>query len=81
MLRKSEKTADETAKKFINMPVYIKRFLTKRSFIISELLQEDGDEAFLTGISTLMLKLGPNLIGKGRKRFLDRLSSKGIGGG
>jgi hypothetical protein len=80
MIRKSEKTADKTADKFINMPVHIKKFLAKRSFIMSELLQENGDNAFLTGLSTLMLKLGPGLIGKGRKRFLDRLSSKGIGG-
>jgi hypothetical protein len=80
MLRKSEKTADKTAEKFINMPFYIKKFLAKRSFIMSELLQESGDNAFLSGLSTLMLKLGPNLIGNGRKRFLDRLSSKGIGG-
>jgi len=80
MLGKSEKTADKTAEKFINMPFYIKKFLAKRSFIMSELLQENGDNAFLTGLSTLLLKLGPSLIGKGRKRFLDRLSSKGIGG-
>ena len=80
MLRKSEKTADKTAEKFVNMPFYIKKFLAKRSFIMSELLQENGDNEYLTGLSTLMLKLGPNLIGKGRKRFLDRLSSKGIGG-
>jgi hypothetical protein len=80
MLRKSEKTADKTAEKFNNMPLYIKKFLAKRSFIMSELLQENGDNAFLTGLSTLMLKLGPSLIGKGRKRFLDRLSLKGIGG-
>jgi len=80
MLKKSEKTAEKTAEKFNNMPFYIKKFLANRSFIMSELLQESGDNAFLTGLSTLMLKLGPNLIGNGRKRFLDRLSSKGIGG-
>jgi hypothetical protein len=80
MLTKSEKSADRTANKFIRMPVFLKRFLAKKSFIISELLQENGDNAYLTGLSTLMLKLGPDLIGKGRKRFLDRMSSKGIGG-
>jgi hypothetical protein len=80
MLRKSEKTAEKTAEKFNNMPFLIKKFLVKRSFIISELLQVNGKNEFLTGISTLMLKLGPGLIGRGRKRFLDRLSSKGIGG-
>jgi hypothetical protein len=80
MLGKSEKSADKTAEKFVNMPSYLKKFLAKRSFVMSELLQQNDENAFLTGLSTLMLKLGPNLIGKGRKRFLDRLSSKGIGG-
>jgi hypothetical protein len=80
MLIKSEKTAEKTAKKFNNMPSLFKKFLAKRSFIMSELFQVNGKNEYLTGISTLMLKLGPGLIGKGRKRFLDRLSSKGIGG-
>ncbi len=80
LLVKSEKTADKTANKFNNMPFWLKKFLAKRSFIMSELLQKQSDGSFLTGLSTLMLKLGPGLIGKGRKRFLDRLSSKGIGG-
>jgi len=80
MIRKSEKSAEKTADKFVNMPVIFKKFLVKRSFIMSELLQENGENAFLTGISTLLLKLGPGLIGKGRRRFLDRLASKGIGG-
>ena len=80
MLKKSAKTADKTAERFNKIPLFIKKFLTKRSFIMSELLQENGDRQFLTGLSTLMLKLGPGLIGKGRKRFLDRLSSGGIGG-
>ncbi len=79
-LKKVEKSADKTAEKFNNMPVFLKKFLADRSFIISELIHDKGDDSFLTGISTLMLKLGPGLIGKGRKRFLDRLSSKGIGG-
>ena len=80
ILRKVEKKADKTAEKFRNMPVFIKIFFAKRSFVMSELLQENSTDEYLTGISTLMLKLGPNLIGKGKKRFFDRLSSKGIGG-
>lgn len=80
MVRKSEKTAEKTAEKFNNMPLWLKIFLAKRSFIMSELLQRNADDSFLSGLSTLMLKLGPGLIGKGRKRFFDRLSSKGIGG-
>lgn len=70
MLRKSEKTADKTANKFINMPVFLKKFLTTQSFIISELLQNNGDNAFLTGLSTLMLKLVPDLLERAGKGSL-----------
>jgi hypothetical protein len=80
MLKKAEKNAEETAEKFNNMPAFIKKFLANHSFTMSELLQNKSDNAFLSGVSTLMLKLGPGLIGKGRKRFLDRLASRGIGG-
>lgn len=80
ILLKVEKTADKNAEKFNNMPAFIKNYFAKRSFIMTELLQESNADEYLTGISTLMLKLGPNLIGKGKKRFFDRLSSKGIGG-
>lgn len=80
MLPKVEKTADKTAEKFNKMPAFMKKFFAGRSFIMSELLKGNDADEYLTGISTLMLKLGPNLIGKGRKRFFDRLSSGGIGG-
>jgi hypothetical protein len=80
MLHDAEKNAEKTAEKFNSMPSFLKKFLAKHSFTMSELLQNKGDNDFLSGVSTLMLKLGPNLIGKGRKRFLDRLASGGIGG-
>jgi hypothetical protein len=80
MLKQAEKNAAETAEKFNNMPALIRNFLAKRSFTMAELLQHNDNNAYLSGVSTLMLKLGPNLIGKGRKRFLDRQAAKGIGG-
>lgn len=80
MLLEAGKNAEKTAEKFNNMPVFLKKFLANHSFTMSELLQNKGDNAYLSGVSTLMLKLGPDLIGKGRKRFLDRLASRGIGG-
>jgi hypothetical protein len=80
MLKKAEKTAEKTAEKLNNLPAFLMKFLAKRSFTMAELLQHKGDNAFLSGVSTLMLKLGPGLIGKGRKRFLDSLASRGIGG-
>ena len=80
MLLEAEKNAEKTAEKFNKMPVFLKKYLANHSFTMSELLQNKGDNAFLSGVSTLMLKLGPGLIGKGRKRFLERLASRGIGG-
>jgi hypothetical protein len=80
MLKEAEKNAEKTAEKFNKMPVFLKKYLANHSFTMSELLQNKGDNVFLSGVSTLMLKLGPGLIGKGRKRFLERLASRGIGG-
>jgi hypothetical protein len=80
MLLEAGKNAEKTAEKFNNMPSFLKTYLANHSFTMSELLQNKGDSAFLSGVSTLMLKLGPGLIGKGRKRFFERLASRGIGG-
>jgi hypothetical protein len=80
MLLEAGKNAEKTAEKFNNMPAFLKKFLANHSFTMSELLQNKGDNTFLSGVSTLMLKLGPGLIGKGKKRFLERLASRGIGG-
>lgn len=46
---------------------------------MAELMQVEGQNTFASGITTLMMKLGPGLIGKGRKRFLDRQVNKGFG--
>jgi hypothetical protein len=80
MLLEAGKNADKTAEKFNSMPAFLKKFLANHSFTMSELLQNKGDNAYLSGVSTLMLKLGPGLIGKGKNRFLERLASGGIGG-
>ena len=72
-----EKNADKNAEKFNKIPAFIKNYFAKHSFAMAELLQNES--SFATGISTLMMKLGPNLIGKGKKRFWDRLVSKGFG--
>ena len=46
---------------------------------MAELLQVEGENSFASGITTLMMKLGPRLIGKGKKRFWDRQVNKGFG--
>jgi len=74
-----EKNAEENAAKFKKIPAFIKRFFAKRSFVMAELLQSGGESTFASGITTLMMKLGPELIGKGKKRFWDRQVTKGFG--
>jgi hypothetical protein len=72
-----EKNAEKNARKFNKIPSFIKNYFVRHSFAMAELLQNESP--FATGISTLMMKLGPNLIGKGRKRFWDRQVTKGFG--
>jgi len=72
-----EKNAERNAKKFNRIPKFMKNYFAKHSFAMAELMQ--GEESFATGISTLMMKLGPKLIGKGEKRFWDRQVTKGFG--
>lgn len=74
-----EKNAEKNAEKFNKIPAFIKRFLAKRSFAMAELLQIGEESTFASGITTLMMKLGPRLIGKGKKRFWDRQVNKGFG--
>ena len=62
-----EKNAERNAEKFNKIPAFIKRFLAKRSFAMAELLQTENEITFASGITTLMMKLGPRLIGKGKK--------------
>ena len=74
-----QKNADKNAEKFNKIPAFIKRYFIKHSFAMAELLQVEDQNAFASGITTLMMKLGPKLIGKGKKRFLDRQVNRGFG--
>lgn len=69
--------AEKNAEKFNKIPAFIKNYFARHSFAMAELMQ--NETPFATGISTLMIKSGPNLIGKGKNRFWDRLVSKGFG--
>jgi hypothetical protein len=77
MLSYVGKNAEKNANKFNRMPAFIKKYFAKHSFAMAELLENES--SFASGISTLMMKLGPNLIGKGKKRFWDRQVTKGFG--
>jgi hypothetical protein len=74
-----EKNAEKNAGKFNKIPAFIKKYLAKRSFAMAELLQMNDESSYASGITTLMMKLGPDLIGKGKKRFWDRQVNKGFG--
>lgn len=51
-----------------------------KSYIFGRIFIRDPDANFLNGMSTYVYKLGPNLIGVGQDRELDRILSMGIGG-
>jgi hypothetical protein len=79
MLSYVEQNAEKNTEKFNRIPKFIKKYFAKHSFAMAELLQNENESSFASGISTLMMKLGPNLIGKGRRRFWDRQVTKGFG--
>ena len=74
-----EKHADENAEKFNKIPAFIKKYFINHSFAVAELIQTEKQNEFASGVTTIMMKLGPKLIGKGKKRFLDRQMNKGFG--
>jgi len=77
MLPYIEKNAENNANKFNRMPAFIQKYFAKHSFAMAELL--GNESSFASGISNLMMKMGPNLIGKGKRRFWDRQVTKGFG--
>jgi hypothetical protein len=79
ILEEMEHKGEERAEKFNKIPDFIKDYMAKRSYIMAGFMLKDTDDTFLSGMSTLMMKLGPGLIGKGRRKFFDRLGSKALG--
>jgi hypothetical protein len=71
--------ARKRAESFKKIPLFIKRYLSKRSYIMSGMLEMESGNDYVSGLSTMMMKLGPGLIGKGRGKFLDRLGSGAVG--
>lgn len=74
-----QKNAEKNAERFNKIPAFYKKYLIKHSFAMAELLKVEGQNAFASGITTIMMKLGSKLIGKGKKRFWDRQMNKGFG--
>jgi len=74
-----QKNAEKNAEKFNKIPAFYKRYLIKHSFAVAELLKVEDQNEFASGITTIMMKLGSKLIGKGKKRFWDRQMNNGFG--
>ena len=79
MLNEIKQKGEERAESFNKIPTFIKNFMAKRSYIMAGFMLKDTEDTFLSGMSTLMMKFGPELIGKGRRKFFDRLGSKAFG--
>jgi hypothetical protein len=74
-----QKNAEKNAEKLNKIPGFYKRYLINHSFATAELLKPEGQNEFASGITTIMMKLGPKLLGKGKKRFWDRQMNRGFG--
>ena len=70
------KKAIKQAKSLAENPLL--RFFAKRSLTLGEFLPNEKNATYVSGMSTLMMKLGPGLIGGGRKRFMDRKVAEGF---
>jgi len=79
MLKEIEQKGEERAESFNNIHSFIKNFLANRSYIMAGFMLKDTDDTYLSGMSTLMMKYGPGLIGRGKGKFFDRLGSKALG--
>ena len=78
-LRKSiEKTGDKMVIRLKEMPSFLTNFLSQHSYIIAGFLSINKENNFLSGISTLMMKLGPGLIGNGISKIFERRASRSI---
>lgn len=71
--------ARKRAESFKKIPQFIKRYLSRRSYIMAGMLEMESGSDYVSGLSTMMMKLGPGLIGKGRGKFLDRVGSGASG--
>ena len=78
-IRKVAPEARKRAESFNKIPVFIKRFLSKRSFIMAGMMEMISGNEYVSGLNTMIMKLGPGLIGKGSKKLLDRFGSGAVG--
>jgi hypothetical protein len=72
------KEAIERARSLTKNPVA--KFLAGRSLTLGQFRPDDQNASYISGMSTLMMKLGPKLIKGGVNRFMDRKVAAGFTG-
>lgn len=72
------KESAQRAKSMKEMPDAQKMVIAEKSYLFGRYFHKDPTATYLSGMSTYMLKLGPNLIGGGEERNIDRMISMGV---
>jgi hypothetical protein len=72
------KESAQRAKSMKEMPDAQKKMILETSYIFGRYFNKDPHPTYLSGMSTYMLKLGPNLIGGGEERNIDRMITMGV---
>lgn len=72
------KESAQKAKSMKEMPDAQKKMILETSYIFGRYFNKDPHPTYLSGMSTYMLKLGPNLIGGGEERNIDRMIATGV---
>ena len=74
-----QKESAQGVKNLREMPDSLKKHLGENSLIYKGFFLKPPNETSLSGLSTLMSKLGPHLIGNEKERAIDRKASQAIG--
>jgi hypothetical protein len=72
------KESAQRARSMKEMPDTQKMVIVEKSYIFGKYFHKDPTAAYLSGMSTYMLKLGPGLIGGGEERNIDRMIAMGV---
>lgn len=76
MIREIAPEARKRAQSFNKLPLFIKRFMSERSYIMAGLMEMTENKEYVTGLSTMMMKLGRVLLEKVVKNFLTGLGQR-----
>lgn len=80
ILAEQRKKSFQAAAMMKAMPDSQKKLIAEHSYIWGTHFYEKGPAGYLSGMGTYMLKLGPQLIGGGDERKIDRAASMGVSG-